>query len=66
MIATKKVLIVHPAWCLLFLMAYVFAFYVFFKSEGNIILAGFALCAWMIGSSAILYWYYDIPFSGGL
>ena len=65
MITTKKVLIVHPAWCLLFLMAYVFAFYVFFKSEGNIILAGFALCAWMIGSSAILYWYYGIPFSGG-
>tara|TARA_B100001989_G_C24191898_1_gene294093 strand:+ start:123 stop:323 length:201 start_codon:yes stop_codon:yes gene_type:complete len=66
LIVNKQILVVHPAWMILFLTAYVFAFYVFFKTEGNIFLAAFSLCTWMIGSSAILYWYYGIPFSGGL
>ena len=63
MIVTKNVLLVHPAWCLLFLMAYVFAFYVFSKTD-DIAISVFSLCAWMSGSAAIVYWYYGISFTG--
>tara|TARA_Y100001958_G_C21154673_1_gene489991 strand:+ start:943 stop:1134 length:192 start_codon:yes stop_codon:yes gene_type:complete len=63
MIVSKKVLLIEPVWCLLFLMAYVIAFYVFFKTKGNIALAVFTLLSSMIGSVAIVYWYHGIPFS---
>ena len=65
MIVNKQVLLVHPAWCLLFVFAYVLAFYVYYKTT-NIFASAIALCAWMILSSYTLYWYYGIPFNGGL
>lgn len=64
MIVTKNVLSVHPAWCLLFLIAYVFSFYVFSKTDGNVMLAVLSFSAWVAGSATIIYWYYGIPFTG--
>ena len=66
MITTKAVIHVHPAWLILFLMGYVVAFYIFFKTEGNIVLTSLSLLAWMIGSMFSLYWYYGIPMTGTL
>jgi hypothetical protein len=61
LIVNKEVLLIHPAWGLLFLMAYVTAIYVFFKTDGNIVLTALALCLWMIGTSYTVYWYHGIP-----
>ena len=61
MIVNKEVLLIHPVWGLLFLMAYVAAIYVFFKTDGNIVLAALTLCLWVISTSYTVYWYHGIP-----
>ena len=60
MLTTKSVIEVHPSWLILFLMAYVAAFYVFDKTNGNIMIAAITLVTWMITSVAILYSYYGL------
>ena len=56
MIASKQVIQAHPAWILLFLAAYVAAYIVFVKTNGNIIAAALTLLTWMITSVTILYY----------
>lgn len=57
---TKATLHVDPGWIPLFLMAYVAAFYVFDKTDGNIVAAALTLVAWNITSVAIVYYYYGL------
>ena len=56
MIVSKQVIQVHPAWILLFVAAYVVAYIVFVKTDGNIIAAAITLVGWMVSSVAILYY----------
>ena len=51
---------IHPSWMILFLMAYVAAFSVFHKTDGNIIAAALTLVAWNIASVAAVYYYYGL------
>tara|TARA_Y100001970_G_C13588350_1_gene534241 strand:- start:288 stop:473 length:186 start_codon:yes stop_codon:yes gene_type:complete len=51
---------IHPCWMILFLMAYVAAFYVFDKTDGNIIAAALTLVGWNLTSVAIVYYYYGL------
>ena len=59
MVVTKEVLLIHPAWILLFLFCYVVAFYVFYKTC-NLFIAAITLALCMIGSSYIIHSYYGL------
>ncbi len=61
MITTSTATIhIHPTWMILFLMAYVAAFYVFHKTNGNIWAAAITLVTWNLTSVSSVYYYYGL------
>ena len=61
MIKQIDVLVIHPAWMLLIILAYVASAFVTFKTE-NLFYGVSSFVAWAISSVALIYWYYGIPF----
>ena len=59
MIKTKEVLVIHPAWMLAFLLCYVLAAYVFFKTN-SIFIAGLTLGLSMVFVAFIVHAYYGL------
>jgi hypothetical protein len=51
---------IHPSWMALFLMAYLAAFYVFYKTDGNIWASAITLVTWNLTSVAAVYYYYGL------
>ncbi len=59
MIQTKEVLVIHPAWMLAFLLCYVLAAYIFFKSD-SIFAAGLSLGVSMVFVAFIIHSHYGL------
>lgn len=61
MIKQVDILIIHPAWMILIILAYAAGIFAFFKTE-NLFFGVATFVAWTISSVALIYWYYGIPF----
>ena len=61
MIKQVDVLVIHPAWMLLIILAYVISAFVTFKTE-SLFYGVASFIIWTISSVALIYWYYGIPF----
>ena len=59
MIRTKEVLVIHHAWMLAFLLCYVLAAYIFFKTD-SIFIAGLTLGLSMVFVAFVVHAYYGV------
>ena len=59
MIVTKEVLVIHPAWMIMFLLCYAIAFYVYYRTC-NLFTTVASLLIGMVGTTYIIYLYHGL------
>ena len=57
MIKQVDVLVIHPSWILAFILGYIFAGYVFTKTD-SILAAGLSIWVWFSSLAVIIHYYY--------
>jgi hypothetical protein len=61
MIKQVEVLVIQPAWMLLFILSYMIGSFVWFKTE-NLFYGISSFFVWSISTVSLIYWYYGVPF----